>query len=94
MVHDVLVVPISTVASESTYSSGGRILDPFRSSLSPRMVRALICPEDWCQVKMSSTKMSVDEGLDSLEKNDIGNLFFKEFDSIISLEISVDNLVS
>jgi len=43
---------------------------------------------------MSSTKMSVEEDLDSLEKNDIGNLFLKEFDSIIGLEILVDNFVS
>ena len=29
LARDVLVVPISTVASESAFSTGGRILDPF-----------------------------------------------------------------
>ena len=43
MARDVLAVPVSTVASESAFSTGGRILDPFRSSLSPDMVQVLIC---------------------------------------------------
>ncbi|KAL6521245.1 hypothetical protein OROGR_017814 [Orobanche gracilis] len=45
--RDVLSVPISTVASESAFSLGGRILDQFRSSLSPTIVEALVCTKDW-----------------------------------------------
>ncbi|PON95663.1 HAT, C-terminal dimerization domain containing protein [Trema orientale] len=47
MAKDLLAVHVSTVASESAFSTGGRILDPFRSSLSPRMVEALICSKNW-----------------------------------------------
>ncbi|XP_071921710.1 zinc finger BED domain-containing protein RICESLEEPER 2-like [Coffea arabica] len=47
MARDVLVVPVSTVASESDFSTGGRVLDPFRSSLTPRIVQALISAQDW-----------------------------------------------
>ncbi|CAA7062153.1 unnamed protein product [Microthlaspi erraticum] len=47
MAKDILVVPVSTVASESAFSAGGRVLDSFRSSLTPTMVEALICTQDW-----------------------------------------------
>ena len=44
---DVLAVPMSTVASESAFSTSGRILDPFRSSLTAKTVEALICSKSW-----------------------------------------------
>lgn len=44
---DILCVPVSTVASESAFSLGGRILDQYRSSMSPPTVEALICTRDW-----------------------------------------------
>ncbi|CAI0552004.1 unnamed protein product, partial [Linum tenue] len=46
MARDILAVPIFTVASESAFSTGGRVLDSFWTSLSPEVMEALICCED------------------------------------------------
>lgn len=45
--RDVLAIPVSTVASESAFSTGGRVVDPHRSRLEPEIVEALICMQDW-----------------------------------------------
>ncbi|TXG53310.1 hypothetical protein EZV62_022479 [Acer yangbiense] len=47
--RDVFVVPVSTMASESAFSTGGRILDPFRSSLTHKIVEGLILTGNWLQ---------------------------------------------
>lgn len=43
----VLVVPISTIDFESSFSADGQVLDHFRSSLSPTTVEAIICAQNW-----------------------------------------------
>lgn len=47
LARDVLAIQVSTVASESAFSAGGRVIDPFRSRLDPHVVEALICTKDW-----------------------------------------------
>jgi hypothetical protein len=47
MARDFLAIPLSTVASESTFSCGGRILGDTRSSLNPNILEALVCAKDW-----------------------------------------------
>jgi len=43
MAREILAIPVSTVASESAFSTSGRVLDPYQSSLSSTTVEALIC---------------------------------------------------
>ena len=70
LTRDVLVVPVSTVASESTFSTSGRVLDNFRSSLTPKIVEALVCTQDW--LRGPSEPVSVEENLEDLEKFEKG----------------------
>jgi hypothetical protein len=44
---DVLAAPATSVASESAFSTGGRILSDYRSRLLSETVEALICLQDW-----------------------------------------------
>ena len=44
--RDVFAIHIFTVVSESAFSTGGRVLDCFRSSLSQLTATALICTQN------------------------------------------------
>jgi hypothetical protein len=46
MARDILSIHVSTVASESTFSVGGRVIDQYRNSLKPHIVEALVCTRD------------------------------------------------
>ncbi|XP_070010017.1 zinc finger BED domain-containing protein RICESLEEPER 1-like [Nicotiana sylvestris] len=74
MARDVLAIPISSMPYESTFSTGGRILDQFRSSLTLKLVETLVCLQDWLQ--SGSLPVNVKEDLDFLEtlEEDFTNL--------------------
>jgi hypothetical protein len=48
--RDLMSVQVSTVASKSAFSAGGRVIDPYRNRLDPEVVEALICTKDWINV--------------------------------------------
>ena len=45
--RDILVILVSTVASESAFSTSGRFVSPHRSRLHPKTLEALMCAQDW-----------------------------------------------
>ncbi|PRQ44408.1 putative HAT dimerization domain, ribonuclease H-like domain-containing protein [Rosa chinensis] len=51
LAQDIFAIPCSTVASENAFSLGKRVVDPFRSSLTPQMVEALVCTSDWLRAE-------------------------------------------
>uniref|UniRef100_A0A453C257 HAT C-terminal dimerisation domain-containing protein n=2 Tax=Aegilops tauschii subsp. strangulata TaxID=200361 RepID=A0A453C257_AEGTS len=61
MARDILAIPLSTVASESAFSTSGRILDDSRSSLTPATLQSLICPQDWLRSKCINVEADLAE---------------------------------
>ncbi|XP_035832826.1 zinc finger BED domain-containing protein RICESLEEPER 2-like [Helianthus annuus] len=55
MARNIFSIPITTVASESAFSAGGRILDDYRSSLTKDMVELLVCGGDWIKATSKTT---------------------------------------
>ena len=58
---DVFVVPASTIASESAFSAGRRVLDEKRSSLAPDVVKICVCKKDWDQAEKRQQGLKEDD---------------------------------
>ncbi|KAJ0106348.1 hypothetical protein Patl1_18177 [Pistacia atlantica] len=65
--------PVSTIASEITFSAGGHVLDERRSSLHLSIVEALMCMKDWVAANFKLQNRVVKdifEDFNNLEIND------------------------
>ncbi|CAJ2662136.1 unnamed protein product [Trifolium pratense] len=78
---DILAIPISTVASESAFSTSGQILSPHRSRLHWTTLEALMCARSWLWSAENSGNMSSKLSneyatlLDEIEPEDEGEIF-------------------
>ncbi|KAH0717921.1 hypothetical protein KY285_013952 [Solanum tuberosum] len=77
MARDVLTVPITTVASESAFSTGGRVIGKFQSSILPANDEAKLCTRDW---------ICGQEDLDGFESD------YDEDEIVVDLQPYVDKL--
>jgi hypothetical protein len=50
--HDIMAIPVTTVASESVFSTGGRVISPHRYRLAPKTVEGLMCMQAWSRADM------------------------------------------
>ena len=76
-------MPISTVASESAFSVGGRVIDRYRSSLNPETAETLICAQDWIrrtridlELGSSMKNKEIDEFNEKFVGIKIGKVFY------------------
>ncbi|KAL2937716.1 putative AC9 transposase [Bienertia sinuspersici] len=51
LARDILAIPISSIPSESAFSMGKKLINPWRASLASRTIESLACYEDWLRVK-------------------------------------------
>ena len=75
--HDVLAIPLSTVAFESAFSTGGRVLDPFRSSLLLNTIKMLICAQNWFRANNIIDLQEAMEEVESYKSHESGNFSTK-----------------
>ncbi|GJY47055.1 zinc finger BED domain-containing protein RICESLEEPER 2-like protein, partial [Tanacetum coccineum] len=64
--RDVLAMPISTVACESSFSTKGKVLDSFRTLLPSETIQALVCCEDW--FRTGDVPINVEKHIQELDK--------------------------
>nr|QBG82645.1 zinc finger BED domain-containing protein RICESLEEPER-2-like [Papaver somniferum] len=73
--RDVLAVPVSTVASESAFSLGKRVLSDYRSSLTPQMLECCVILKDWWKAELKNRMMTLDPLNDDItpvdDENDV-----------------------
>ncbi|CAN1127216.1 Putative AC transposase [Linum perenne] len=92
--RDLLAIPITSVASESAFSSGGRLLDPHRSRLHHTTVEAMMCTRSWIKddkKKDKDTKLEELEGVFSAFTMEDSSVEMADDNNVIDKQPNEDN---
>ncbi|XP_057745028.1 zinc finger BED domain-containing protein RICESLEEPER 2-like [Arachis stenosperma] len=57
---DIYAIPVSTVASESAFSTSGRVISPHRAKLKQDIIEALMCGQSWLWAPLGSKGLNLD----------------------------------
>ena len=69
MAHDLLTHLASTVASESTFSTSGRVLIDTRNHLASDAIEMTICGKDWLDTEKRSQNKIIDDLIEGSPKD-------------------------
>ena len=89
MARDVYAIPVSTVASESAFSTGGRVIDDYRASMAPSTAEALICTQDWIR---HGRILTDEEEFEIIQEIDNGNLLLLCVLNFLNLVVYIANV--
>ena len=64
LVKDIFTIRVSTISSESTFSTTSRIIEERRRRLNPKTVEALTCIKDWENAESRLQHMVEDKELE------------------------------
>ncbi|XP_072090486.1 zinc finger BED domain-containing protein RICESLEEPER 2-like [Arachis hypogaea] len=92
MARDLLAIPVSTMSSKSAFSTSGRVLDQFRSSLSSSTVESLICSQNW--LKTQEKMYDLKQELEDQEKLELELSALTIFNQAIGVDVVYNNLRS
>lgn len=90
--RDVLAMQVSSVASESAFSTSGRIINPHRSCLTHYMIEVLMCSEQWMKADMRGSEgrvVTMEQILSEFEYEDK----LKRGISLITNQLSLINFI-
>lgn len=85
---------VSTITSKNAFSTGERILDPFHSSLTARIVEVFICTQNWLKETPSMERFYM-EDVEEYNKLDKDNQSLNEVvHSFLSLSLSAGEVLN